>query len=133
MFSFSVEDYILKGGIRYLSPYNTFQYANFRAMTTEDCLWDTGHSIIFSFPLSEAVDCFVTFEKETFRYLYDSIEILFCAENPPESCFWYENRHNFLDFSLVLEEVEDEKEKVVFLSNGIHLHFLKEEEKNDFF
>lgn len=130
--SFSIQEYIDKGGIQYILPYGKYQYADFLAFATDDTLWDTGHSIIFSFPLNEEVDFFITFEKETFRYLYDSIEILFSVENPPESCFWYENRQDFLDFSLVLEEVEDEKEKVIFLSNGINLHFLKEEEKNDF-
>lgn len=130
--SFSIKEYIDKGGIQYILPYGKYQYADFLAFATDDTLWDTGNSIIFSFPLNEEVDFFITFEKETFRYLYDSIEILFSVENPPESCFWYENRQDFLDLSLILEEVEDKKEKVIFLSNGINLHFLKEEEENDF-
>lgn len=130
--SFSIQEYIDKGGIQYILPYGKYQYADFFALATNDSIWNTGYCSIFSFPLNDEIDFIITFENETLLYINDSIEIRFSTENPSESCFWYENRQDFLDLSLILEEVEDEKEKVIFLSNGINLHFFKEEEKNDF-
>lgn len=130
MIKIDIIDYIKKGGIKNIFPYSEYKMEDFFRISKDENIWNSGSYMIFSFPLNKIATFQIAFENQTKIYHNDSIEINHWAT---ENHFLYSQKEQFLSASFaIIEECADEDEKVIFLSNGVDIHFLKNEEKNDF-
>lgn len=137
MKAITVMDYIRLGGIRQIVPYSHYTKEDFQYLVPEDLVWDSGFSTIFTLEVAPWAEIYVAFENATSAYFSNSLEINptvfeeISAKTPLDCLYRYQDKENYLTSENILEELRDEDEIVLFLRNGIDLHFLKNQE-NDY-
>lgn len=135
---FTVISYIRLGGFKNISPYSTYTKEDFYQLATDDEIWETGHSTIFTVSSNRWVDAYITFDMQG-GYISDTMEISMnvllqpLTNIPKEYLYRYSEKYLYLSGDDILEEMLDNDECVIFLKNGTDLHFLKNETINDYF
>lgn len=132
----TVLSYIRSGGLTHIAPYNTYKKEDYDRLVAEDEIWETGNGTIFTVWSSPWLDVYLTFDRQG-NYFSDTMELSIgilakpLKQIPEAYSYRYSEKDCYVSPEEILEEVADDKERVIFLKNGTDLHFLRHELLDD--
>ncbi len=136
----TIKDYLLSGGIKHINPYADFKINEFKKMATE--IWTTpeSDSIIISININKVTTFEIVYDNKDHYYVHDSLNFnIGLLRNFPKyvhrlGLFYAKEleKSEYMNSLKIVGEVSDQEEKVLFLSNGVNLHFLKSDKTDDY-
>ena len=132
----TIKDYLLSGGIKHINPYADFKINEFKKMATE--IWTTpeSDSIIISININKVTTFEIVYDNKDHYYVHDSLNFnIVLLRNFPKYGLFYAKeleKSEYMNSLKIVGEVSDQEEKVLFLSNGVNLHFLKSDKTDDY-